>query len=220
MMPEEMIEAGQNALDWILEHKITVALTVVIVSGLTGATAHYVNKRTNEYEAVWSKIGTLSLDTSIARFQDEKTQERTFTMAIEQYKLMLEEGPAPKKTKPWILFELGNAQYNAKKYTDAIQTYKQFLDGYGKHPLIPFVRQSIGYANEENGHLDAAIMYLQGNAPADDPVLLVQEKWDVGRCYEKMGRKEEAIKTYEEAVKLAPESQYAKLAQYRLDNIQ
>ena len=49
---------------------------------------------------------------------------------------------------------------------------------------------------------------------------MVQEKWDTGRCYEKMGKKDEAIKAYEEAVKLAPDSPFAKLSQFRLDSIQ
>lgn len=220
MTPEEIMEAGQKALDWILEHKITAALTVIIVSSITVVTVMYIDKHRREYEAVWSKIGVLSLDMSVAKFQEETARKKTFTSAIEQYKFMLEQGPAPKKTRPWILFELGNAQYNVKEYGEAIQTYKQLLEEYGNHPLAPFVRQSIGYANEEKGHLDAAVMYLQGNAPEGDPTLMVQEKWDIGRCYEKMGKKEEAIKAYEEAVKLAPDSQFAKLAQYRLDSIQ
>ncbi|MFQ5863215.1 MAG: tol-pal system YbgF family protein [Candidatus Brocadiales bacterium] len=219
MTPEEIIEAGQKALNWILDHKITVALTVIFVTGITVVTVSYVSKRAKKYETAWSKIGVLSLDMGIAGFQDEKAREETFTKAIAEYKSMLEEG-ATKKVTPWILFGLGNAQYSAREYTDAIQTYKRFLDEYGDHPLVPFVRQSIGYASEEKGHLDAAIMYLQGNAPADDPFLMAQEKWDLGRCYEKMGRKEEAVKAYDEALELAPESQFARLSQYRLDCIQ
>ncbi|MFQ5956256.1 MAG: tol-pal system YbgF family protein [Candidatus Brocadiales bacterium] len=214
-----MLETGQKALEWVLEHKITVALTMIVVTGLTVVTVSYVNKRAKEYETAWSKIGALSLDMSVAGFQDEKTREKAYTKAIAEYKSLLEKGTA-KKATPWILFELGNAQYNAREFTDAILTYKQFLDDYASHPLVPFVRQSIGYASEEKGHLDAAVMYLKGNASSEAPFLMAQEKWDLGRCYEKMGRKEEAVKAYEEAIKLAPESQFAKLSQYRLDIIQ
>lgn len=220
MTPEEIMEAGQKALNWILEHKLTAALTLIIVSSVTIAAAMYLDKRRRQAESAWSQIGTLSLDTSVAKFQDETARKKTFTTAIEQYKYMLEQGTAPKKARPWILFELGNAQYNAKEYDDAIQTYKQFLEEYGSHPLTPFVRQSIGYANEEKGHLDAAVMYLQGNAPADNPSLMAQEKWDTGRCYEKMGKKEDAVRAYEEAVRLASDSPFGKLSQFRLDSIQ
>ncbi|MCB7129101.1 MAG: tetratricopeptide repeat protein [Candidatus Brocadiales bacterium] len=220
MTPEEIIEAGQKALDWMLEHKITVVLTVIFVSAITIVTVTYVDKREKEYEAAWAKIGALALDTSVAKFQDESAEKQTFTSAIEQYKFLLEQGTAPKKTRPWIVFELGNAQYGAKEYADAAETYKQFLGSYGDHPLAPLVRQSLGYACEENGRLDEAVVYLNGNAPADGPSLLAQEKWDLGRCYEKLGRKEEAVKVYGEAVKLAPDSWPAKLAQFRLENMQ
>ena len=220
MMPEEMIEAGQNALDWLLEHKITVVLTVIVVYALTIMSARYVNERTQEYEAAWTKIGILSMDTGVAKFQDEQTRERTYATVIQQYKTLLVDGPAPKKVRPWILFELGNAHYEAKEYDDAIKIYRRFLENYGNHPKVPYVKQSLGYASEETGQIDEAITYFQGTAAADDPYLKAQEKWDIGRCYEKLGKKEDATVAYREAVALAPDSQPAELSQYRLDNLQ
>ena len=50
---------------------------------------------------------------------------------------------------PWLLSELGNAQYNVKKYDDAILTYREFINRYGSHPLVPVIRQSLGYVFEE-----------------------------------------------------------------------
>lgn len=219
MNKEELIALGNRYLEWLKEHKITVGLTAVLVVGLAIATLSYLNKKTREYEAVWKNLGELSLDTSIAEFQESKAREELLSKALEVYKGMLE-GSSAKGAKPWVLFQLGNTQYSSKKYDEAITAYKEFLSKYSDHPLKPFVRQSLAYACEEKGHYDAAIMYFQGNAPTDSPYLMAQEKWDTGRCYEKLGQKEEARKAYTGAINLAPESPWAKLAQYRLDSLE
>jgi tetratricopeptide (TPR) repeat protein len=219
MTPEELIILGKRYLEWLKEHKITVGLTAVLVVGLSLATMSYLNKKTQKYETVWKNLGELSLDTSIAEFQEPKAREELLSRAVEAYKGMLE-GSSAKGAEPWVLFQLGNAQYSSRKYDEAITTYKEFLNKYSDHSLKPFVRQSLAYACEEKGHYDAALMYFQGNAPTDSHYLVSQEKWDTGRCYEKLGQKEEAKKAYTGAINLAPESPWAKLAQYRLDSLE
>lgn len=218
MMPEEMIETGKRLLAWLSEHKLTVGLGAVLVLSLSIATTSYFSKKTREYESVWTRIGEMTLEASVAEFQEPKAREETLSKAVEQYKSMLGEAAA-KKAAPWILFQLGNAQYSSGKYDDAISTYKEFLGKYGNHSLAPYVRQSLGYACEDKGHYDAALGYFQGATPQDNPYFVAQEKWDTGRCYEKMGRLEEARKAYTAAINLDPDSQWARLAQYRLDNL-
>lgn len=219
MTPEEMIETGKKLLNYVKENKLPIALIAILVSGLAVVSVNYFNKKTREYERAWRTIGELTTEVDTLEFQGKETnRDETLNSAIEGYKKVLE-GSTAGKAAPWALFQLGNTLYTAKKYDEAVAQYKEFLDHYGNHPLAPMVRQSIAYAFEEKGHFDAAIQYLQGNAPPDNPYFAAQEKWDIGRCLEKMGQLEEARKAFQEAVHLAPQSPWGGLAQYRLDRM-
>ncbi|MFN3466294.1 MAG: YfgM family protein [Candidatus Brocadiales bacterium] len=220
MTPEELIETGKKTLNYVKENKLPIALIAILVSGLAVVGVSYFNRKTREYEKAWKTIGELTIDVGTAEFQatDAKTRNETLTFAVQEYKKILE-GTSAGKAAPWALFQLGNTLYTAKKYDEAIAQYKDFLDHYGNHPLAPMVRQSIAYAFEETGHFDTAIQYLQGNASQDNPYFVAQEKWDTGRCLEKMGKLEEARRAYLEAVQLAPQSPWGGLAQYRLDRM-
>ncbi len=218
MTPEELIETGKKLLSYLQENKFKIALIAVLVSGLTVAGVSYFNKKTREYEKAWKTIGDVTMDVGMAEFQAKNVRDEAINWAVQEYKKILE-GTSAGKAAPWALFQLGNTLYTAKKYDEAIAQYKDFLDHYGNHPLVPIVRQSIAYAFEEKGQFDAAVQYLQDNAPQDNPYFLAQEKWDIGRCLEKMGRQEEARKAYAEAVRLAPQSPWGGLAQYRLDRM-
>lgn len=219
MTPEELIETGKKSLNYLRENKLPIALIAILVSGLAVVGVNYFNKKTREYEKAWKTIGELTIDVGTAEFEAKDTKrDEALTFAVQEYKKILE-GTSAGKAAPWALFQLGNTLYTAKKYDEAIAQYKDFLDHYGSHPLAPMVRQSIAYAFEEQGHFDAAVQYLQGNASQDNPYFAAQEKWDTGRCLEKMGQLEEARKAYLEAVRLAPQSPWGGLAQYRLDRM-
>lgn len=218
MTPEELIETGKKLLNYLKENKFTIALVAVLISGLVIVAVSYFHKKTQEYERAWKTIGDLTTEVSMAEFQAKDARGEALNWAIEEYKKILE-GTSAGKAAPWALFQLGNTLYIAKKYDEAIDQYKDFLTHYDNHPLVPLVRQSLAYAFEEKGHFEEAIQYLKGNAPQDNTYFMAQEKWDTGRCLEKMGQLEEARKAYMEAVRLAPQSPWGGLAQYRLDRM-
>ncbi|HHT9120593.1 MAG TPA: tetratricopeptide repeat protein [Candidatus Hypogeohydataceae bacterium YC41] len=218
MTPEELLETGKKLLNYLTENRLPIALIAVLVSGLAIVTVTHFKKKTREYEKAWKTIGDVTSEVSVAEFQAKEAKNEALNWAIQEYKKILE-GPPAGTAAPWALFQLGNTLYVAKKYDEALDQYKNFLQHYSSHPIAPLVRQSIGYAYEEKGQYDAAIQYLQGNALKDNPYFAAQEKWDIGRCLEKMGKLEEARKTYLEAVRLAPQSPWGGLAQYRLDRM-
>lgn len=122
---------------------------------------------------------------------------------------------------PWLLLELGNAQYKAKKFDDAIQTYNEFIAKYTRHPLVPIIRQSLGYAFEEKGQLQEAIKQYEEILRDDDAsYLMAGASLDAGRCYEKLEQLDPALTAYKRVIDTSPESYYAKMAHYRLEDIE
>lgn len=195
---------------------IGVGVAIAIGVGVTFLVSH--KSRTND--EAWQSVSKVNGDLVASVRQnakDEKNRSAALSKAAEAYKSLKATNPSP-GVMPWILFQLGNISYSLKNYDDAIREYNAFLDGYSGHPLTPIIRQSLGYAYEEKGLFQEAIRQFEGASLANS-ALLAQEGWDSGRCYEKTGQTNEAVRLYTRTVELSPNSNWAAMAQYRLSLI-
>ncbi len=195
---------------------IGVGVAIAIGVGVTFLVSH----KSHSADEAWQGVSKVNSDLAASVRQsakDENSRIAALSKAAEAYKSLRASNPSPSVT-PWILFQLGNISYNLKNYDDAIREYNDFLDGYSGHPLTAIIRQSLGYAYEEKGLFLDAIKQYEGASVANS-ALLAQEGWDSGRCYEKTGQTNEAIRLYTRTVELSPNSNWAAMAQYRLSLI-
>jgi len=180
----------------------------------------YNQKGTNDFNEVWSRIYQINYELAVA--QNEGPQEKTEAIegAISEY-TFLKDNLSTTDATPWLLLELGNAQYKAEKHDEAIITYREFLARFGKHPLAPIIRHSLGYVLEEKGELEEAVEQFEkiANTP-ESTYLKAQVKLDTGRCYEKLGQLTSAVAAYKDVIGSFPESSCAKMAAYRLEDIE
>ncbi len=176
-------------------------------------------KGASDFNEVWSRVYQINYELSVAR--NEGPQEKTEALegAINEY-TFLKNNLSTTDATPWLLLELGNAQYKAEKHDEAIITYREFLTRFDKHPLAPIIRHSLGYALEEKGELEEAVEQFEkiANAP-ESTYLKAQVKLDAGRCYERLGELLSAEAAYKDVIGSFPESSSAKMAAYRLEDI-
>ena len=195
---------------------IGVGVAIAIGVGVTFLISHKSHSADEAWEGV-SRVNAELVASTRQSAKDEKSRNDALSKAAEAYKSLKAANPSS-SVMPWILFQLGNISYSLKNYDDAIREYNAFLDGYSGHPLTAMIRQSLGYAYEEKGLFQDAIRQFEG-ASAANSALLAQEGWDSGRCYEKTGQTNEAIRLYTRTVELSPNSNWAAMAQYRLSLI-
>ena len=180
----------------------------------------YSQKGTNDFNEVWSRVYQINYELAVA--QNEGPEEKTEAIegAISEY-TFLKNNLSTTGATPWLLLELGNAQYKAAKLDEAIITYREFLARFVKHPLAPIIRHSLGYVLEEKGELKEAVEQFEkiANAP-ESTYLKAQVKLDTGRCYEKLGKLTSAVAAYKDVIGSFPESSCAKMAAYRLEDIE
>lgn len=195
---------------------IGVGVAIAIGVGVTFLVSHKSRNTDDAWQGV-SKINSDLVASVRQHAKDEKSRNTALSKAVEAYKTLKDANPSPGVT-PWILFQLGNISYSLKNYDDAIREYSAFLDSYNGHPLTPIVRQSLGYAYEEKGLFQEAIKQFEEASLANSS-FTAQEGWDAGRCYEKTGQTNEAVRLYTRTVELSPNSNWAAMAQYRLSLI-
>ena len=197
---------------------IAIGLAVVVAAGVP--TYLYQQKGANDLGEVWSRIYRMNYEVAAAQQEGPEKKREAIEGAIKEYTFLKDNLSATGAT-PWLLSELGNAQYNIKKYDDAILTYREFISRYGSHPLIPVIRQSLGCVLEEKGQLKEAIEQFEEIAKDPEATYLkAQVGLDTGRCYEKLGQTNSAVAAYKDIVATYPESGCAKMARYRLEDLE
>ena len=197
---------------------IAIGLAVVVAAGVP--TYLYQQKGANDLGEVWSRIYRMNYEVAAARQEGPEKKREAIEGAIKEYTFLKDNLSATGAT-PWLLSELGNAQYNIKEYDDAILTYREFISRYSSHPLIPVIRQSLGCVLEEKGQLKEAIEQFEEIAKDPEATYLkAQVGLDTGRCYEKLGQTNSAVAAYKGIIATFPESGCAKMARYRLEDLE
>ncbi len=217
---ENVKESTRRYLKFLDEQKLKIIIGVAIIVAIVLPITLYKQKRKNDFYEVWSRIWRISNEAATPKEGEQKNSVDSLNAYISEY-TFLKDNLAATKATPWLLLELGNAQYKAKKFDDAILTYKEFIEKYKQHPLVPIIRQSLGYAFEEKGELEEAIKQYEAILQDDDaPYLKAEASLDAGRCYEKLEQKDPALTAYKNAIDTSPESYFAKMARYRLEDIE
>ncbi len=210
----------KNTLKTLDKYKGIIGIGVGVAIAIGVGVTFLVSSKSRSTDEAWQGVSKVNGDLVASVRQhakDETSRNAALSKAAEAYKSLKATNPSP-GVMPWILFQLGNISYSLRNYDDAIREYNAFLDGYSGHPLAPIIRQSLGYAYEEKGLFQEAIKQFEGASTANSS-LLAQEGWDSGRCYEKTGQTNEAVRLYTRTVELSPNSNWAAMAQYRLSLI-
>mgnify|MGYP003970650697 FL=1 len=216
---ENAKERFENFVKFFDDNKwwLIIGLAVAVAAGVPSYL--YQQKGANDRGEVWSRIYRMNYEMATAEQGGPEQKKEALEGAIQEYTFLKNNLSATGAT-PWLLSELGNAQYKVKKYDDAIITYREFISRYGTHPLAPLIRQSLGYVFEEKKQLKEAIEQFEEIARDPEATYLkAQMGIDTGRCYEKLGQLKSAVTAYKDIVATYPESGFAKMARYRLEDI-
>jgi outer membrane protein assembly factor BamD (BamD/ComL family) len=209
-----------NFFKFFDDNKIWIAIGFAVAVAAGVPSYLYRQKGANDLNEVWSRIYRMNYEVATAQQGGPEKKKEALEGAISEY-TFLKDNLSTTGATPWLLLELGNAQYNVKKYDDAILTYRGFIKRFGPHPLAPIIRQSLGYVLEEKGQLKEAIEQFEEIAKDPEATYLkAQVELDAGRCYEKLGQLNSAVVAYKEVIDTFPESGWAKMAKYRLEDLE
>lgn len=209
-----------NFFKFFDDNKLWIAIGLAVVVAAVVPTYLYKQKGAHDLGEVWSRIYRMNYEMATAQQGGSEKEKEAFEGAISEYTFLKNNLSATGAT-PWLLSELGNAQYNVKKYDDAIITYREFITSYGSHPLAPLIRQSLGYVFEEKEQLKEAIEQFEEIAKDPEATYLkAQVGLDTGRCYEKLGQLNSAVAAYKDIIATYPESGSATMARYRLEDLE
>ncbi|MCR4290391.1 MAG: tetratricopeptide repeat protein [Candidatus Scalindua sp.] len=209
-----------NFFKFLDDNKLWLAIGFAVAIAAGVPTYLYRQKGANDLGEVWSRIYRMNYEVAATQQEGPEKKKEALEGAISEYSFLKDNLSATGAT-PWLLLELSNAQYNVKKYDDAILTYREFINRFGNHSLAPVIRQSLGYVLEEKEQLKEAIEQFEKIAKNPEAIYLkAQVRLDAGRCYEKLGQLDSAVAAYKDIIVTFPGSGCATMARYRLEDLE
>lgn len=200
----------EKIIPWVLAHRetaLSILTTLVIVVGLAVYFFHHLKKIDVR---AWEKLS----------FAQAHQQRNLSDQAINFYNEIIDRYPRT-KTATYALFYKAETLYQQKKYTEASQTYRNFLQKYPrKKMLLPLAYIGLGTSLEsENKYLEAINIYQEFVNKFPEHFLTPGVYLSLGRCYQINGQKNETINIYNKVVTSYPGSNWQKIAENCLKNL-
>ena len=200
--PDEFITTAAKVLLWTREN-LRLILTGIIVGALVASSIVFWRIRTERREA--AALNSFHRALEILTSAEDPSSKR-YQEALDGFERIQREYPNSKAAQLAQL-QLGQGLLESKQYDKAVETYRTFLERNPAERLYRlFALQNLGYAYEGQGDYQRALDSFQGLVDMGENFLRPSAYISIGRCYEKLGKREEALKNYRIFLEKYPES--------------
>ena len=145
--------------------------------------------------------------------------KKEYTQAISLYDEIIDNYPQSQVIHLAFFFK-GNILYEEGKHKEAAIVYKKQLSQHKKSHIVPFVEINLGNCYEEEGSWEEALKIYEKFVEKNPEHMLLPSVYQaIGRCCEQLDKKELAISTYQKIVALYSDTQWEKLAKFKLEEL-
>ena len=218
--PTEFVSAAEK-LGWILSDNIGTLWMVLVVTLVAGGGigAYWFYQQKQE-----SRAATLEFQAR-QYYQDENSgesgeghlsHEENFKKAIEIYQELIRDYPNTRAAS-LAHYYLGNSFLELHDLDSATTSYQSFLEGDPKSNVLKgMTHLRLGYAYLEKNHPDNAAKAFE--SVGDIPGALNHDLsiYELGRLYESLGKRDEAVMYYQRVVNRFPNSMFLPQTRARL----
>jgi tetratricopeptide (TPR) repeat protein len=203
--PDEFISTTARMISWTVENLKLILIGIIIGALVVVSLVFWrIKTRKREVEALNSFYRA-----SVILMSAEDPSSKGYQEAIDEFERIQRKYPHTDVVQLAQL-QLGQGFLNSKQYDKAVETYRKFLDSNPQEGLYRLlVLQNLGYAYEGQGNYQRALDSFQSLVAKGESFLQPWGYLNVSRCYEKLGKREEALKTYRIFLEKFPDSAMA-----------
>ncbi len=203
--PDEFVSTTARMLSWTVEN-LKFILIGLIIGALVAVSLVFwrIKGRNREIEAFNSFYRASEMLMSA-----DDPSSKGYQEAIDEFEQIQREYPGTDAFQLAQL-QLGQGLLNSKQYEKAVETYRTFLDSDPREGLYRLLALlNLGYAYEGQGDYQRALDSYQTLVAKGKSFLQPWGYLNMGRCYEKLDKREEAMKTYRIFLEKFPDSAMA-----------
>jgi tetratricopeptide (TPR) repeat protein len=143
-----------------------------------------------------------------------------FKSLIEKFNEVITKFPRTSSGKLSFLYK-GNLHLKLGEFDEAIKAYETFLQKAGNEKLFRlFAMEGLGYAHEGKKEYEKAVEAYGKMLEMGEGLQVANAYLSQGRCYEKLGRRKEALESYKTFLQVAPKAMMANVVSERISHLE
>jgi tetratricopeptide (TPR) repeat protein len=218
--PDEFISFTDHAFRFISRHYRRI-ITGSVILGVLLAAFFLFQKWEEKKEAEACQLFGTALE--VHQTLDSPYREGSpadYKSLIEKFDEVITKFPRTSSGKLSLLYK-GNLHLKLGEFDEAIKAYDTFLQKAGKERLYRlFAMEGLGYAHEGKKEYEKAIEAYEKMLEMGEGLQVANAYLSKGRCYEKLGKKKEALESYKTFLKVAPKAMMANFVSGRISHLE
>ena len=218
--PDEFLSFTDHAFRFISRHYKRIITGVVILGVLLAAFFLFQKwEEKKEAEAYLPFSAALELYQMLNSPYREGSPS-DYKSLMEKFDEVITKFPRTSSGKLSLLYK-GNLHLKLEEFDDAIKAYETFLQKAGKEKFYRLLAmEGLGYAHEGKKEYEKAVEAYERMLEMGEGLQVANAYLSKGRCYEKLGKKKEALESYKTFLNLAPKAMMANLVSERISQLE
>ena len=204
--PDEFITFTQKSLLFISKHRRKIIMASVILLLLILTFFTYQGWERKKEKEAYLKFTTAQEVYQVAISPYREIESSKFKHLLELFNEVLTKFPNTSSGKLSHLYK-GHIYLHLGEFDEAIKAYQTFLEKWRGEKLFKiFAWEGLGYSFEGKRDFEKATDAYQKVLELGEGTPFALTHFHKGRCYEKMGRKKEAVESYQTFLKVSEKS--------------
>jgi tetratricopeptide (TPR) repeat protein len=218
--PDEFISFTEQAFLFVKDHLRTIATGGIILFLILLSLFLFQKWEEKKEGDAYQKF-----DSAMEIYQTFNSPNREASISeyknlLEKFDEVIKDFPRTSSGKFSLLYK-GNIHLHLGQFDEAVKAYQAFLQKAGKEKLYRyFGMEGLGYAYEEKKDYEKALEAYQKILEMGDHFQMAEPYLEIGRCYEKLGKKKEALENYKAFLKASPKSMMTNVVLEKVSNLE
>ncbi len=218
--PDEFISLTERAIHFVSRHyRRILAGGLMLIVILVAIFLFQKWEERKEAEAYQSFAAALEVYQTVNSPYREASPA-DYKGLVEKFDEVIAKFPRTDSGRLSLLYK-ANIHLRLGQFDEAIKAYQTFLHEIGKEKLYQvFAMEGLGYAYEGKKEYEKAVEAYEKALDMGEGLQVADDYLNKGRCYEKLGKKKEALESYKAFLKISPKSMMANMVSEKISQLE
>ena len=205
-------------VEWAREHQRPLLVSLAIILFACACMVWFTLSKQSNEETAAALLAIAESKAQIISYMREDTDEKTVREAVTAYDVIAKDYPQT-EAAPLAVLSAGQVLMQTGRAEEATAFFRRVLEmAPNQAGMVMLARRGLAESLEGSDNLDEAIANYSVLLENTNTDATAQIHWDIGRCYARLGQTEKAAENLNKVITIAPDSAWARLAQYGIEN--